>query len=57
VPDDQIGALIEQSEDRARTILTANWPIVRHLADAQASRGRIDGDELAAIMAAVARDM
>ncbi len=56
VPDDQIGALIGQSEERARTVLTANWPMIKQLVDAQEARGRIAGDEFAAIMAVVARE-
>ncbi len=50
VPDDQIGTLIGRCEARARTILTERWTTVTQLAEAQVERGRIEGEELAAIL-------
>jgi hypothetical protein len=55
VSEHQLGRLISHCEDRARTILTVNWPVVRQLADAQAAQDRIEGDELAAILDEVGR--
>ena len=50
VPEHQLGRLIGRCEDRARTIVTERWTTVARLAEAQAERGRIEGDELAAIL-------
>ncbi len=53
-PDDELAKLMLGGAARSRRILTANWAVVRQLADAQLDHGRVGGDELAAILAGVA---